>query len=392
MESGKQNASSSSRLVFDVVIIIAIAVTMRATNNMVVTTIPALARYDLNFTGFEVGIISALASVATFISTTFINVRFNNRTRRPFFLLSTMMSCIIMLGFYFSDPLTIWIVVILSGMTAGIIFPNTITYAMSRGEGTSRERILSLYSVSLSLGLIIGPTVEAYALNFVSYRFIFILFIPILLVGTFFSFFVKFPELGPKPAVSSSMRSPGFLASILNITIYNIAFAALTTFVVIYAKDSLGISSSLAFTLYIFFFAVSFSTRVYMSIRPFKFLKMPIMISTIITAGALFSMPFAQNFYLLAIAMALLGIPHGTIFPISTIMISRGSKPEERITINSYFFAYNNVLFITVPVVFGFISQYIGYGYSFLLMGIPTVASCTILMKKFGKNRLIFYR
>ena len=392
MESEKLKGHSGSRLLFDVLIIIAIAVTMRATNNMVVTTVPALARYDLNFSSFEVGIISAMASVATFVSTTIINVRFNNRTRRPFFLLSTVMSGIIMLGFYFSNSITIWIAVILSGMTVGIIFPNTITYAMSRGEGTSRERILSLYSVSLSLGLIIGPSVEAYALNFVNYRFIFILFIPILLVGIFFSFFVKFPDLGTRPAVSSSMRNPGFIASILNITIYNLAFAAITTFVVIYARDSLNISNSLAFTLFIFFFAVSFSTRVYMSIRPFKFLKMPIMISTIITAGALFSIPFTHNFYLLAIAMALLGIPHGTIFPLSTIMISRGSRPEERSTINSYFLAYNNLLFITVPVVFGFISEYIGYGYSFMLMGLPTIASYTLLMKKFGNNRMIFYR
>ena len=94
MENEKKKGYSGSKLLFDVLIIVAIAVTMRATNNMVVTTVPALARYDLNFSSFEVGIISAMASVATFVSTTIINVRFNNRTRRPFFLLSTVMSWI----------------------------------------------------------------------------------------------------------------------------------------------------------------------------------------------------------------------------------------------------------------------------------------------------------
>ncbi|MCL4350165.1 MAG: MFS transporter [Candidatus Thermoplasmatota archaeon] len=392
MESGKGGAVSGSRLLIDVIIIITIAMTMRATNNMIVTTTPPLARYDLLFTTFGVGVISALSSVATFVSTSLINVRFGNRTRRPFFLLSTVLSGVVMVGFYFSNYVTIWIAVVVSGIVYGIIFPNIITYAMSRGEGMNRERILSLYSVSLSLGLIIGPSMEAYALNFVSYRFIFLLFIPISAVGIFLSFFVRFPDTGKKPAVTSSMKNPGFVASILNITIYNIAFSGITTFVVIFAKESLGISGSLAFTLFIFFFGVSFGTRLFMSIRPFKFLKKPVLISTIITAGALFSLPFAHNFYLLAIIMALLGIPHGVIFPISTIMISRGTKPEERNTINSYFLAYNNFLFIMVPVVFGYISQYISYGFSFMLLGLPTIASCVILFRKFGNDRRIFYR
>ena len=92
MESEKKGTVLGSRLLIDVIIIITIAMTMRATNNMIVTTTPPLARYDLLFTTFGVGIISALSSVATFVSTSLINVRFGNRTRRPFFLLSTVLS------------------------------------------------------------------------------------------------------------------------------------------------------------------------------------------------------------------------------------------------------------------------------------------------------------
>ena len=52
--------------------------------------------------------------------------------------------------------------------------------------------------------------------------------------------------------------------------------------------------------------------------------------------------------------------------------------------------AYNNVLFMVIPLVFGYILGFIGYDYSFFILIIPVIASAIYLFKKYGSNSTIF--
>ena len=73
-------------------------------------------------------------------------------------------------------------------------------------------------------------------------------------------------------------------------------------------------------------------------------------------------------------------------------MIARGTEPSERNAANSYFLAYNNVLSIAVPVIFGYMDIFFGYGYSFSILSIPVILAAILLFRKFGKNPRIFYQ
>ncbi len=129
-----------------------------------------------------------------------------------------------------------------------------------------------------------------------------------------------------------------------------------------------------------------------MAIRPVEGLRTPLILSSAITAISLIAIPVAPDFYWFLAVMVLLGIPHGSIFPLTTMMIARGTAPEERNAANSYFMAYNNILFMVVPVLFGYLSSAIGFHYDFVVLGITAAVFLTLLMVLYGKERRIFYR
>ncbi len=369
--------------------VIIMTFSMRATNNMIITTVPLLAKIDLGFSRFLVGIISAVIYLFTFTVTFYINPRLNSVLRRKLFIGANVAILVSLVGYYFADDITIWLISALAGLAYGIMMPNLITSSSLLKDQRERERLISLYSVGLSLSLILGPTIEDYVLTFVSYRYVFLFFIPVVLAGLIVSTMIKFPDTKNETR-ANVMKNDGLRASILTVTTYNVPFAALSIFLTLYAISKFHVSGAVAYSPYIYFFSVSFLTRIVLTIRPLKHIKIPLVISIIITGFSLTMFPFLSTFTDFLLLMMLLGIPHGSIFPMSTIMIARGTTIEQRSAANSYFMAYNNVLFMIIPLVFGYIVGFIGYDYSFFILIIPVIASAIYLFKRYGNNSTIF--
>ncbi|WMT52046.1 MAG: MFS transporter [Ferroplasma sp.] len=369
--------------------VIIMTFSMRATNNMIITTVPLLAKIDLGFSRFLVGIISAVIYLFTFTVTFYINPRLNSTIRRKLFIGANVAILVALVGYYFADGITVWIISALAGLAYGIMMPNLITSSSLLKDQRDRERLISLYSVGLSLSLILGPTIEDYILTFVSYRDVFLFFIPVVVAGLIVSTMIKFPNTKNETR-ANVMKNDGLRASILTITTYNVPFAALSIFLTLYAISKFHVSGAVAYSPYIYFFSVSFLTRIALTVHPLKHIKIPLIISIIITGFALTMFPFLSTFTDFLLLMMLLGIPHGSIFPMSTIMIARGTTVEQRSAANSYFMAYNNILFMIIPLVFGYIVGFIGYDYSFFILIIPVIASAIYLFKIYGNNSTIF--
>ena len=369
--------------------VIIMTFSMRATNNMIITTVPLIAKIDLGFSSFLVGIISAIIYLFTFTVTFYINPRLNSSLRRKLFIGANIAILVALVGYYFANGITIWLISAFAGLAYGIMMPNLITSSSLLRDQKERERLISLYSVGLSLSLILGPSIEDYVLTFVTYRNVFLVFIPVVIAGIIVSTMIKFPETKNETRVNV-MKNDGLRASIFTVTTYNIPFAALSIFLTLDAITRFHVSGAVAYSPYIYFFSVSFLTRIAITIHPLKHIKIPLIISIIITGFALSMFPFLSTFTEFILLMMLLGIPHGSIFPMSTIMIARGTTVEQRSAANSYFMAYNNVLFMVIPLVFGYILGFIGYDYSFFILIIPVIASAIYLFKKYGSNSTIF--
>ncbi|MCI2414208.1 MAG: MFS transporter [Candidatus Aramenus sp.] len=369
-----------------------ITIANRATNNMVTTTISPLSKYVFGFSNLMAGVIDALIFLTTLISTSYINPSLSSSTRRKAFIISNFTITVLLLGFYFSTSVTVWAVTAVAGVAFGLIMPNLITSASLVDNRKQAERLLSLYSTSLSISLIVGPSIESYVLSRAGYKDVFLAFVPFSILGFILSWSVKFPETKKEVKGVGSLRNKGFISSILSITTYNVPFAAFTAFLTIYGIEVLGLPKSLAYFSYIPFFTTSFLTRLFMTIRQFESLRLPLLVSIIITVVGLTGMVISPNYMIFIAFMALLGIPHGSIFPMSTIMIARATTTEERNAVNSYFLAYNNILFFVVPVAVGALSEVIGLRMSFLVLLIPVIASAITFFVVFWNDEIISKR
>ncbi len=392
MRAESNSISSAGSLIIPALIIVGITVTLRSTNNMMVTTMPIFAKAVFNFSNVSVGELTALTYATTFVSTSLLNPRLESRQRKKVFILSIVLIDISLILLYFSNIYAIWGIAALSGVAFGIVFPNLVTSASLHGDHRAQMRLLAIYSVSLSLSLVIGPVLETAILPVVGYRGVFLAFLPIGIVGTAISPVVRFPSGSTERRGRQTLANRSLHASLFSISVYNVPFAAITSFLVIYAQQNYHIGSSLAYSAFIIFFASSFTTRLLLAIRPIEGLKAPLLVSSVITALSLVAVPFAPTFYWFLAVMVLLGIPHGSIFPLTTMMIARGTAPEERNAANSYFMAYNNILFMVVPVMFGYLSSQIGFHLDFVFLGISAAAFLTALILIYGRDRRIFYR
>lgn len=177
-------------------ILILSAVAFRSTNNMVFTTVPLLGRYDLSFTSFQVGLITALIYLFTALSSTFLNARLTGGARRRALIASSSIIPVNLALLYFSSFATVWAFSALFGFLSGMVFPNLNASATAQGDARQVERQLAIFSVGLSVSLVLGPSLETYLLSLLTYREIFVSFIPLAVLTAIVSTRVSFPKGG----------------------------------------------------------------------------------------------------------------------------------------------------------------------------------------------------
>ncbi|MEM3225599.1 MAG: MFS transporter, partial [Saccharolobus sp.] len=196
-------------LVYIIIIIIISTLSARAVNIMIMTTVPSFAKYELSMNDLYVGLLASSLSMTTLISTVFINPFLSSPKRRMAFILSTISIIFLLIFYYFSSKVTIWIITIITGLVYGFIMPNLITFASIARDKKNAERLLNIYSMSLSLSLVIGPLLETFLLERYSYRDIFILFLPLAIPLAFLSKNVKFPETTKEVRSFSVLKNHG---------------------------------------------------------------------------------------------------------------------------------------------------------------------------------------
>ncbi len=362
------------------IIIFLITFAARATNNMIgTTTPPLLAKYDLLFPNYLVGFLASVVTAVNLASIVFINARLPGSTRRLLFIASNALIVALLPMYFLANSLSIWVISILTGFAYGLIMPNILTSASIVGDQFTAERILVLYTLALSTSLVAGPLFETYVLTRLGYRYVFLLFIPLAILSLALSFKVRFP---PDPKETRRVVNTGrilrnrggLISALLANSTYSIPFVVFTAFVAIYAQSVYHVSKYLAYFSFVPFFLTSFLTRLYLTIHVPSSLFRPMLISIVLTMTGITLLYLSPNYVVFTISMSILGIPHGSTYPLSTLMISRGGTSiEERNAANSYFAAFQGVLGIIVPALFGISADLIGIRLSMALLLIPVI-------------------
>ena len=367
---------SNKALISIVSVLLSITFAVRASNNMFVTSVPILSREIFLFSNVNVGVLVSISSIATFLSSTFINAKLQSNSRRKAMIISSGIYAAIFPLFAFSSPISIWIVLPVATFTLGITMPNIITSASLFKDRRLRERILSIYTLTLSLSLIAGPFIESEILNLISLQESFLVFSIFPAIAFIDSLFLKFPTETKRKVKGafdfSIIKERGFVIALLNIIGYNVPFAFLTTYGGLYGIHDFNESYSLVNLTFASFFATSFISRLFFSWKVPQFLKGLMIWSVVMSSIGLAVIGFANSYLMLLIAFLILGIPHGLTYPLSVMTITRSFEEDRRNLANSYFFSILMLIGAAMPFISGEVIFLVGYREGFLLI-IPVI-------------------
>ncbi|MGC8497202.1 MAG: MFS transporter [Thermoplasmata archaeon] len=382
--------SSKATVILTVIIIVTMTLAVRASNNMLMTTVPLVAKYDFAYSQQEIGLISALFAFSSFSVSFFINARLGTEKRRILFVLSAIGYAIILPLFYFTTSYLLWGMVFLGGFTLGAIMPNIVNSIRLFHDRKIRETILGIYTLSLSGSLILGPAIESLILNVYTLKYVFLFFMPFGIVTAVISPFIAFPKEERKLNKVKTFSNPGFKVAIYNLLTYNIPFAIIVTFAGIYARDVYQVSLSFVTLLFALFFVSSFFSRIFLTFFPPRYVWRYMTLAMSITMVGLVIIFMAPNIIIYSIALLLLGIPHGFTYPLSLLTLSRSYDSASINAANSYFMSILSAIGIFTPAIGGFLAQSIGLRLTFLSI-VPVILILLVLTKVTYKKEIDEY-
>ena len=348
-------------LIQAVLLIVTLTFSIRASNNVLQTTVPLFAKYDLSYTQFEVGLLIATMSVFALVAT-LVNSRVGAGKRKRLFVIFSVVYAFSLFAFTFSNAISVLLAVSLAGAGYGFLFPNIMTSAGLFSDQKLRERVIAVYTLALAVSLIAGPALQSLVLAHFTLRLSFLFFTPLGIIVALLSPLTKFPEEPTRAKGTVSVWSrPGFRIGIYTFLVYSMPTAALLTFGGIFAKEAFNAPYWLIALIFAVFFTASFLTRILLSLRPIGRLISYVIFLMSASLLGLVLVFLSNNLLVYVAAFSLLGIPHGLGMPLAMFSISRSFPESERNRANSYFTSTMMIMQIAMPVIGGLALRYIGF-------------------------------
>jgi len=379
---GREKVSSAAGLAQAVAIIVTLTFSVRASNNVLQTTVPLLAKFDLTYTQLEVGLLMATMSASALVAA-LVNSRVSVAARRRLFIMFSALYALSLFTFTFSNRMSVLAYVSLAGVSYGFIFPNIMTAAQLFPDQRLRERVIAAYTLALAISLIAGPALESLVLAHFPLRLSFLFFAPLGIIVAAMSPLVRFPrepgkrreDRGKGPSVWSRV---GFRVGIYTFLVYSAPTAVLLTFGGIFAREAFHAPYWLVTLIFAAFFTASFLTRVLLLARPIGRLIPYVITLMSISLVGLALVAISRSLLLYVVAFSVLGVPHGLGMPLAMISISRSFPEEERNRANSYFTSTMMAMQIAMPLVGGLALRYTGFR-ALMLYTIPAVLFLLLL-------------
>ncbi len=369
---------------------------------MALTTFALLFRESFHTSAASAGVIAAASGAALVVTTLGLSTRLKPHQLENAVMIALALLAISLAGIGLDISFTVSLIcAILLGISGGLGLP-ALTGATQRTAavaGLPRERSVALFTVVLSASLAIGPLVESGILSLskqdLELPFLAFSILPIIALVILIRRSIRFPELrtapdalpkdSPKPK-RRSLSVPQVRRALYAQLMYAVPFAGLSIFGVTIAHSTIGATPSQAQLAFTAFFIVSFASRSIVAWRaPILHKSMVIIASGILTCVGIVMIGTGQSFLVFVLAMAVLGIPHGAIFPLALALIGEKLKPEELPRANAIIMGSSNVVGVAAPAVLGVLIASFGYRAMVLLILVPVVLllSWTVISQGF---------
>lgn len=391
--------------------LLAVTILGRGAQNVGQTTYPLVARSLDGIGNGLLGVVAAVAGIAGVVAASTVGARITARTAlwavaagQAVFLVAFVALAIPFLG-----AAGLWTGAILLGAGSGLVFPATMT-AVGGGGQAGAARALSVFALALSVGLVVGPLVEAATLHLLSESLsgMFAVLIPVPALATAIAVGgavragrraaatagdARVTE--PRPATGSGRRTrqhvlemPAFRLALAIMLAYQAPFSALLAYGGLLAHHVDGATPAGVELGFAAFYTVSFGVRTaIVRFAPVRRIRLALIVSVIFTVAGLGLLGAGEGFGIFIVAMAVLGLPHGATLPFASSILAERVAPDDLGRANARLMAATNAGAVVVPLACGWLAQSVGYRSTFLLIEVPVLAFASLLAVELVRQR-----
>ncbi len=380
------NNTNGKLLLINLIMLLSVTFTMRASTNMLMTVVPVFTKYVIDADVLFVGLTATLYGIGAMISNVLINGRINiEKTPRviAFFLLVMTVGI-----FFYVLSNNIYEVLILStvtGLSMGVVQPLLMTVTNVIAPKDKRDKYIAAYTASLSLSLIFGVIMEGLIVSSINIRYAFLIFLFISLASTVLMFSLStkikmnlkkrdrltFKEIIKK--ASYSLKQGKVLFALFGNIAYAFPFILLITYGSIMGKEYNGINPDIFFYLLALFYGVSFTARLILSFKSVKNHEVLMYASFAATIIGYLLLGIDAGIVMFIGALLILGFPHGAIYPTASYYIASSVDIEDLNVVYSVFVLIMDIIAFMIPFAFGLISTLYNIRMAIYITAIPMI-------------------
>ncbi len=333
-------------------------------------TLPLYLKDKLGATPSQVGMVLAFYTIAALVIRPFVGYTVDAFGRKFIYLLSFIIFSSLFLGYIFAISIGLMIIIRFAhGLTWGSLSTSGSTIAVDFIPASRRGEGISLFGLSMTIAMAIGPLMALTVLGKMDYLWVFILASFISIIGLLLALNIRFPVYKPHlDNRSFSLKRLIERTSVplsLNVLVVTSTYGGILSFSSIYGKEIGVENSGLFFLLLAAGIGISrfFSGSIFDRVGPFRIVIIG-MLLLMLGFPILF---IAPNLYGFHISATVIGLGFGIIMPTFQAMVNNLVPPERRGAANSTYFTSFDLGIGMGMVLTGIISEHIGLGKSFLI-------------------------
>jgi MFS family permease len=356
-------------------------------------TLPLFLKEKLGATPSQVGLVLAFYTVAALLIRPFVGYSIDAFGRKVIYLLSFVIFSSLFLGYIFAISIGLMIIIRFAhGLTWGSLSTSGSTIAVDIIPASRRGEGISLFGLSMTIAMAIGPLIALTLLGKTDYHWVFVIAALISLLGLILAFNIHFPAYTPHHdsrlfSLKRLIETTSIPLS-LNVLIVTTTYGGILSFSSIYGKEIGVENSGLFFLLLAAGIGISrfFSGSIFDRVGPF--LIVIIGMSLLILGFPILFI--GSNIYGYHIAAVIIGLGFGIIMPTFQAMVNNLVQPDRRGAANSTYFTSFDLGIGLGMVLTGFISEQIGLGKTFLLSsGIVSIALILFISFTYRKYKSV---
>jgi MFS family permease len=355
---------------------------------VILPIVPQFAERALHLHPAEVGIAIAMFSVASLVVRPIVGWSTDRHGRRPSLIVGAVVSIVALLLHLAASSLVVLVVArALFGIGEAFFFVAALACASDLAPPERRGEAFSFFSLSLYLGLAIGPLIGETALGLGSYDAVWLVAAAIAGAGLVLAWFL--PETlsdtvkANRPAGRARFFHPAGIVPGILIFLGVFGMAGFLAFVPVYV-DEVGLTASVPLGIYAVIVVI---LRIIGARLPDRFgaarLSGSALVATAAGLAIIGTIPSAVGLIAGTAAMAV-----GVAFTFPALMSLAVARvgPNERGTVVGTASLFLDLAFGAAPVILGSIAGVTGYGPTFLVSAALAALGCVILV---GGRRII---